>query len=210
MFTKSLSFLPRFPRRHQSRSRPRPRARLLVESLEDRALLSVIVGQSGGTLNITDNDTSGHTHQCQPDRDPGNVYSAGGLRCGASTFAGIRNINANLGGDSDTLLFNSGGFSTTLAGNLSVTAADGNNSIDEGFSAIQGNVSVSEGNGTDSVDFGGGAVNGNVSVSQGNGNNDQVNFGVNFANLSNTSFSETTTIGGNLAVDSGQRQHQTR
>ena len=62
---------------------------------------------------------------------------------------------------------------------------------------------MSEGNGTDSVDFGGGAVNGNVSVSQGNGNNDQVNFGVNFANLSNTSFSETTTIGGNLAVTQG-------
>jgi hypothetical protein len=53
MFATPLRFLARFPRRQQHSSRPRPRARLRVEALEDRALISVVVGQSGATLNIT-------------------------------------------------------------------------------------------------------------------------------------------------------------
>src|SRR5262249_42039703 len=145
---------------------------------------------SGHTINVNQTATQG-TFTVQVDSG------------GTSTFTGINNIKADLGGDSATLLLNSGGFSTNLAGNLAVTAADGNNSISQGFSAIQGNVSVTEGNGSDVVDLAGTAINGNLSVNQGNGLQDQVNFGTNFGTLFFSSFSGPTTIGGNLSVNQG-------
>jgi hypothetical protein len=171
--------------------------------LEDRAVPSVTVGQKGDTLNITDNDTSGHTINVNQTATQG-TFTVQVDSGGTSTFTGINSIKANLGADSDTLLFNGGGFTTNLSGNLTVTAADGNNSVSENLNAIQGNASVTEGNGSDSVNLGSTGINGNLSVSQGAGSNDQVNCGVNFGlDFYSSSISDPVTIGGNLSVTQG-------
>ncbi len=189
-------------RRQQQSHRPRTRIHLLVEALELRAVPSVIIGQSGGTLSITDNDTSGHAIYVDQTATQGS-FTVQVDSGGASTYSGISNIKANLGADSATLLLNGGGFSTTLSGNLTVTAADGNNAIYEDLSTIQGNVSVTEGNGSDVVELDGTAISGNLSVTQGNGNADEVNCAVNSNYLDNSSFSGSTTIGGNVSVTQG-------
>jgi hypothetical protein len=169
MFASLLRFRPGFragSKVSARRSRTRTRTRLLLEELETRTVPSVIVGQQGNTLNITDNDTSGHTINVNQTATQGTFtvqVDSGAI----STFTGINNINAHLGADSATLLLNSGGFTTNLAGNLTVTAADGNNSVYENLNAIQGNASVTEGNGSDFVDVSGTAINGNLSVTQG-------------------------------------------
>ena len=54
-------------------------------------LLSVIVGQSGGTLNITDNDTSGHLISVNQTATQG-TFTVQVDSGGTSTFAGIRNL----------------------------------------------------------------------------------------------------------------------
>jgi hypothetical protein len=124
------------------------RTRLTVEVLEDRTVPSVSV-TGVGTLTITDSDTSGHTINVNQTATQGTftVQVDGGS---LMTFTGINNINANLGADSDTLSFNNPSSATTnLSGSLSVTAADGNNSVSEAFYAIGGSVSLTEGNGSD-------------------------------------------------------------
>ena len=201
MFASLLRFRPGF-RAGSKFSTRRPRTRLQLEELETRTVPSVVVGQTGATLNITDNDTSGHTINVNQTATQG-TFTVQVDSGPTSTFTGISNIKANLGADNATLLLNSDGFTTNLSGNLTVTAADGNNSVSENLNAIQGNVSVTEGNGSDSVDASNTAINGNLSVTQGVGSQDQVNLGVNFANLNGATFSGATTIGGNLSVSQG-------
>ena len=147
-----------------------PRARLALEVLEDRTVPSVSVTGGGGNLNITDNDTSGHTINVDQTATQG-TFTVQVDTGPVMTFTGINNINANLGADSDALaLFNPYPFATTnLSGNLTVTAADGNNDVNEEFFAIKGKVSVSEGNGSDDVGVSGIAIYGNLSVTLGNG-----------------------------------------
>ena len=150
MFASSLRSLTWLPRRQQHRSRPAFRNRLLVETLEDRTVPSVTVGQNGDTLKITDTDNGGHAITVNQTATQG-TFTVQVDSGGASTFLGVNNIKVDLGADSATLLFNGGDYPTNLAGNLAVTAADGNNSVDEAFSTILGNASVTEGNGSDTV-----------------------------------------------------------
>jgi hypothetical protein len=153
---------PRTIRKEPVRFRPR------VEALEDRSVPSVTVVGDGAGLNITDNDTTGHSIVVEQTASQGTftVQIDGGA---LMTFTGVKQINANLGADSDLLGFYSEHYTTNLAGNLSVTARDGNNLIQVGFNAIKGNVSISEGNGVDETDLLANAINGNVSVTQGDG-----------------------------------------
>ena len=182
------------------------RRRLLIEALEDRCVLSAVAGLNGNTLTITDPDTTGHTinitqtavsGQFQVESPDTSIVSHSGATLAmpgsSATFNGVANIAVGLGADSDTLNFNATSATASLSGRLSITAANGDNTVSIGLNAIGGNLSVVEGNGTDflglSTDVGG-----NVSVTQGNAFNDIVLIPSDVA---------TVTIGGNLSVIQG-------
>ena len=178
MFRTLFRSLTRSPRRSQHKSPPRRRTRFLVEVLEDRTVPSVSVVLNGHTLNIVDPDTTGHTINVNQtaNQDEFTVQVDAGP---VQTFDGVSHINADLGADSDNLNFNNGGFSTSLSGNLGVTAGDGSNTVVIDFSTIMGKVSVTEGNGSDSLQVGSLSGNftirSNLSITQGDGNGDFVN-----------------------------------
>jgi hypothetical protein len=94
MFASLLRFRPGF-RAGSMVSARRLGTRLLLEELETRTVPSVIVGQTGDTLNITDNDTSGHTISVNQTATQGTFTVQVDSR-GASTFLGINNLKVDL------------------------------------------------------------------------------------------------------------------
>ena len=128
------------------------RARPLVEALECRSVPAVVVTGLGGTLYIFDTDTSGHTIEVDQTATQG-AFTVEVDSSSVGTFTGIKNINADLFVDSDTLSFaNPSSATTNLRGDLTVWAAepaDGETEVYENFYAIKGDVSLTEGNGAD-------------------------------------------------------------
>ena len=100
------------------------RARPLVEALECRSVPAVVVAGLGGTLYIFDTDTSGHTIEVDQTATQG-AFTVEVDSSSVGTFTGIKNINADLFVDSDTLTFDNPSSATTnLRGDLTVWAAE--------------------------------------------------------------------------------------
>ena len=177
------------------------RARPLVEALECRSVPAVVVTGLGGTLYIFDTDTSGHAIEVDQTATQG-AFTVEVDSSSVGTFTGIKNINADLFVDSDTLSFDNPSSATTnLRGDLTVWAAepaDGQTSVFENFYAIKGDVSLTEGNGEDDFAYVGYAasasIGGNLSITQGYGTRDNAIVGFNISSVR---------IGGNLFIAQG-------
>ena len=173
------------------------RARPLVEALEGRSVPAVVVTGLGGTLYIFDTDTSGHTIEVDQTATQG-AFTVEVDSSSVGTFTGIKNINADLFVDSDTLTFgNPSSATTNLRGDLTVWAAepaDGETVVYENFYAIKGDVSLTEGNGAEDQAYVGYdasvSIGGNLSITQGFGGDDNANVG-------------ESSIGGNAFITQG-------
>ena len=177
------------------------RARPLVEALECRSVPAVVVAGLGGTLYIVDTDTSGHAIEVDQTATQG-AFTVEVDRSSVGTFTGIKNINADLFVDSDSLAFaNPSSATTNLRGDLTVWAADpadGETAVSENFYAIKGDVSLTEGNGAgDFATVGDSAsvsIGGNLSITQGCGAGDEATVGYSV---------NSVRIGGNLSITQG-------
>ena len=169
--------------------------------IECRSVPAVVVAGLGGTLYIVDTDTSGHAIEVDQTATQG-AFTVEVDSSSVGTFTGIKNINADLFVDSDSLTFaNPSSATTNLSGDLTVWAADpadGETAVSENFYAIKGDASLTEGNGAgDFATVGDSAsvsIGGNLSITQGCGAGDEatVGYGAN-----------SVRIGGNLSITQG-------
>ena len=162
---------------------------------------AVVVTGLGGTLYIVDTDTSGHAIEVDQTATQG-AFTVEVDSSSVGTFTGIKNINADLFVDSDSLRFaNPSSATTNLRGDLTVWAAepaDGSTEVYDNFYAIKGDVSLTEGNGADDFAvvgyYASASIGGNLSITQGYGTRDNAIVGLNINGVR---------IGGNVSITQG-------